>query len=184
MAKSKRSSKIELPHTLTEAVRNGRAVLVFGAGASMECKDVTGRSPPSGKQLRDHLALKYLGTKNEERDLATVAEMSITGADGLTLVFEEINRLLTGYQPSNRNPPKHEELSHATVRQAAAEKAVHHRDAVRQAQIANGAGTHKAPLPNQRLRSFPVMSHSLHTRQNKGRHERGSMIKALIQNSG
>ena len=79
---------------------------------------------------------------------------------------------------------QHEELSHAAARQTVAAQALHHRDAVRQDEIANGARTHQAPLPNQRLRSHPVVSRSLHARQNKGQHEGRSMTKPLIQNSG
>ena len=91
---------IELPHLLIEAVKDQRAVLFFGAGASMECKDKSGKSPPSGNQLRDHLAYKFLGTTRDTRDLSTVAEMAIANGAGEPLVFEEIATLLNGFTPS------------------------------------------------------------------------------------
>ena len=70
------------------------------------------------------------------------------------------------------------------ARQTVAAQALHNRNAVRQVEIADGARTHQAPLPDQRLRSHPVVPRSLHARQNQGQNERGSMIKSLIQNSG
>jgi len=92
--------KIELPHILVEAVKNQRAVVVFGAGASMECKNSSGETPPCGNQLRDHLAKKFLGTDHDERDLATVAEMAIANGAGETIVFEEIANLLKDFDSS------------------------------------------------------------------------------------
>ncbi len=98
----KRSSpkKVALPFVLVEAIKEQRVVLVFGAGASMECRDEDGKMPPNGEQLRDHLAKKFLGTTNERRDLATVAEMAIESGAGEPIVFEEIAKLLSGFKPS------------------------------------------------------------------------------------
>ena len=93
-------SQGKLPHLLVQSVKDQRAVLIFGAGASMECKDKSGNTPPSGKQLRDHLAKKFLGTTNESRDLATVAEMAIVNGAGEPHVFEEIATQMDGFQPS------------------------------------------------------------------------------------
>lgn len=90
-----------LPHLLIEAVKDHRVVIVFGAGASLECVDASGKTPPSANQLRDHLAKKFLGTVNEKRDLATVAEMAIISGAGQPIVFEEVSRLLSGFSPSS-----------------------------------------------------------------------------------
>lgn len=92
--------KSELPHTLIEAVKDGRAVVVLGAGASMECLNSAGQRPPSGEQLRDLLAKKFLGREKETRDLAMVAEMAISSGVGEPLVFEEVSKLLSGFSPS------------------------------------------------------------------------------------
>lgn len=97
---AKKSKTIELPHILVEAVKEKRAVLVFGAGASKESKDSLGKMPPDGFQLRDALAKKYLGTSNDDRDLMTVSEMAISNGYGEPLVFDEIARLLSGFPPS------------------------------------------------------------------------------------
>ena len=100
MANRKKNLTVELPHILIEAIKDQRAVIVFGAGASKESENSYGFSPPSGDQLRDHLAAKFLGTERERRDLATVAEMAIANGSGQTMVFEEIANKLSGFEPS------------------------------------------------------------------------------------
>lgn len=100
MAKSAKINVLELPHVLVEAIKDQRAVIVFGAGASMGCTNHAGANPPSGNQLRDHLAQKFLGTADESRDLATVAEMAIANGAGQPIVFEEISNLLKEFVPS------------------------------------------------------------------------------------
>ena len=97
---SKKAKAIELPHILIEAIKDQRAVIVFGAGASMGCTNPSGVNPPSGNQLRDHLAKKFLGTEKESRDLATVAEMAIANGAGQPAVFEEISNLMSDFDPS------------------------------------------------------------------------------------
>lgn len=89
-----------LPHILIESIKEQRAVLVFGAGASKECRTAFGEAPPDANQLRDYLAKKFLGTEKESRDLATVAEMAISNGAGEVLVFEEIANLMKAYSPS------------------------------------------------------------------------------------
>ncbi|MCR9123020.1 MAG: SIR2 family protein [Phyllobacteriaceae bacterium] len=100
MRKRKNDSALALPHILVEAIKDQRAVIVFGAGASKECRNPAGSTPPNGDQLRDHLAKKFLGVEKEERDLATVAEMAIANGAGQTMVFEEIANQLSGFEPS------------------------------------------------------------------------------------
>lgn len=89
-----------LPHILLESIKEQRAVLVFGAGASKECRNTFGEAPPDANQLRDHLAKKFLGTEIETRDLATVAEMAISNGAGEALVFEEVARMMKEYGSS------------------------------------------------------------------------------------
>ena len=97
---AKKKNQVQLPHLLIEAVKEKRAVLVFGAGASMEALREDGSEPPDGDKMRDLLAKKFLGTKNERRDLMTVAEMAIANGAGETLVFEEIAKMVSGFSPS------------------------------------------------------------------------------------
>jgi hypothetical protein len=51
----------KLPRTLVEAVREQRAVLFLGAGASMEAKSPSGQRPPNGKQLTALLVKRFFG---------------------------------------------------------------------------------------------------------------------------
>jgi hypothetical protein len=78
MAKPPRKSrKIEMPFLLQEAVKNGRAILFLGAGASKECKNRLGETAPNAEQLRDILSQKYMGKLMSKRTLMSVAEMAI-----------------------------------------------------------------------------------------------------------
>ena len=45
--RSKKSKKVEIPFLLQEAVKNGRAILFLGAGASKECRNNRGETPPT-----------------------------------------------------------------------------------------------------------------------------------------
>jgi len=91
---------IEVPFLLQEAVRNGRAILFLGAGASKECRNTAGKSPPNGDQLRDLLAQKFFGKPMGNRPLMTVAEMAIETGAGKNLVFEAVAQAFDGFEPS------------------------------------------------------------------------------------
>ena len=97
---SKKRALPELPHLLIEAVKNQRAVVFLGAGASKECKDSAGNTPPDGNQMRDILAKTFLGTENDPRDLMTVAEISGAAGAGEPAVFDAINDMLSGFLAS------------------------------------------------------------------------------------
>lgn len=92
--------KLKLPHILVEAVKEKRAVLVFGAGASKESTNDFGDRPPDGNQMRDKLAKKFLGRDSEERDLQTVSEIAISSGAGQPQVFEEISKMVSGFKSS------------------------------------------------------------------------------------
>ena len=92
---------IDLPHLLLDAIKRQRAVLLLGAGASLECKDQHGQKPPDGLKLRDSLAKTFLGTTNDPRDLMTVAELAISAGAGEPAVFDEIDAMFRGSQPSD-----------------------------------------------------------------------------------
>lgn len=98
---SKRQRLPDLPHLLIEAVKNQRAVVFLGAGASKECKDSAGSTPPDGNQMRDILAKTFLGTENDPRDLMTVAEISGAAGAGEPAVFDAINNMLSGFSTSS-----------------------------------------------------------------------------------
>ena len=55
--------KVEIPFLLQEAVKNGRAILFLGAGASKECRNNRGETPPDANQLRDILSTQFMGKR-------------------------------------------------------------------------------------------------------------------------
>ncbi len=97
---SKKRILPELSHLLIEAVKNQRAVVFLGAGASKECKNLSGDTPPDGNQMRDLLAKTFLGTENDPRDLMTVAEIAGSAGAGEPAVFDAINDMLRGFSTS------------------------------------------------------------------------------------
>ena len=54
-------SKGSIPILLSEAVKNKRAILFLGAGASKEAKNAAHQTPPDADQLRDILADRFFG---------------------------------------------------------------------------------------------------------------------------
>jgi len=97
---NKKNSAVEIPYLLSEAVKNGRAVLFLGAGASKECRNAKGEMPPDADQLRDIISLKYMGKMMPNRTVMTVAEMAIENGAGSNLVFETVNTALQGFDTS------------------------------------------------------------------------------------
>jgi tetratricopeptide (TPR) repeat protein len=100
VAARKRVRKVEIPFLLQEAVRNGRAILFLGAGASKESRNAEGKSPPDANQLRDILAKKFFGKVMTNRDVMTVAEMAIESGAGRPLVFDTVAAAFSSFEPS------------------------------------------------------------------------------------
>ncbi len=96
----KKSAIIELPFTLTDAVKSGRVILFLGSGASKECLNANGERPPNGDELKTLLANKFFGKPMNNRSLMTVAEMAIDTAGGTNQVFDFVNRAFETYQTS------------------------------------------------------------------------------------
>tara|TARA_R110000868_G_scaffold133642_3_gene345326 strand:- start:8222 stop:11353 length:3132 start_codon:yes stop_codon:yes gene_type:complete len=94
------STKVVPTHALIEAVKNKRAILFLGAGASKEAKNDKGEVPPDAERLRDILAEKFFGRSIKNRDVMVVAEMAIESSGGMTEVFEEVRKAFEGYEPS------------------------------------------------------------------------------------
>lgn len=94
-------AKVEVPGTLIEAIKSTRVIPFLGAGASKEASDGYGNRPPDADQLRDLLASKFFGKDIKNRDLMTVAEMAISVAGGQALVFEEIRKVLSPFEPGD-----------------------------------------------------------------------------------
>ena len=95
-----KKSKVEMPFLLTEAVKSGRAILFLGAGASKECRNKTGDTPPNSDQLRDIISQKYFGKLMPRRTVMAVAEMAIEAGAGTNLVFQTVNDAFEGFETS------------------------------------------------------------------------------------
>src|SRR4051812_8729715 len=101
MWKNSRKKAIQIPFLLSEVVKNGRAILFVGAGASKECRNSRGDTPPNSEQLRDIISTKYLGKLMPTRSLMSVAEMAIENGAGHNLVFETVNTAFTDFNTSD-----------------------------------------------------------------------------------
>lgn len=97
---SKKSKKIAIPFLLEDAVKNGRALLFLGAGASKECKNARGETPPNADQLRDIISKKFMGKLMPKRNLMSVAEMAIDNGSGYSLVFDAVASAFDGFETS------------------------------------------------------------------------------------
>lgn len=91
---------IQIPHLLTEAVRNGRAVLMTGAAASADCVNSKGESPPGDARLRDLLSEKFMAKKLPNRTAQNVAQMAIENGAGRSAVYETISNAFSGMKTS------------------------------------------------------------------------------------
>ena len=90
---------MDLPEALISQAEEGRIVLLLGSGASLDCKDEDGNSPPSTRDLARLLATKFLSTTHISYDLMTVAELAISETS-LPSVQDYIASLLTQFEPS------------------------------------------------------------------------------------
>lgn len=98
--KERKVDMIEIPHALKEAIREGRAVLFLGAGASMGAKSNNGSNPPNGLQLTKMLSDRFLGGQDSENPLCVVAEYSISETD-LVSVQEFIRDIFSKFEPAD-----------------------------------------------------------------------------------
>ena len=67
-----------IPDYLVSLIREGKAVLFLGAGASREAKDTAGKGAPDGQDLARLLATKFLGGKHSKDGLAMISEYAIS----------------------------------------------------------------------------------------------------------
>jgi len=90
---------MEIPTALAGAVRDGRVVLLLGAGASMGARDADGNRPLSGRELATRIVDEFLTPAHADRDLATAAELAISESS-LGEVQDFIASLFVNLQPS------------------------------------------------------------------------------------
>ena len=90
---------MQLSEALISQIEEGRTVLLLGSGASLDCKDVEGNSPPTSSDLASSIATRFLSPAHISYDLVTVAELAISETS-LPSVQEYIASLLTDFEPS------------------------------------------------------------------------------------
>lgn len=69
---------MEIPDHLINQIKEGRAVLFLGAGASACALDDNGKNPPTTSQLAAMLSQKFLGGKYDDHPLGEVGDLSIS----------------------------------------------------------------------------------------------------------
>jgi tetratricopeptide (TPR) repeat protein len=92
-------TKLAVPPSLLNAVREQRAILFLGAGASIGAKSATGEGIPIGDKLRDKLCDKFLGGELKDKPLVAVA--AITAEEvGLIQMQKYISDTFSVYYPA------------------------------------------------------------------------------------
>jgi len=91
---------VDIPSVLEGYIRDGKAVLLLGAGASLGAKNARGETPPDGRNLADLLSDRFLGGKYKTLGLSQIGEYAISEADLIT-VQEYIRELLDGFEPTD-----------------------------------------------------------------------------------
>lgn len=90
---------MDIPGVLLNHVREGRAVLVFGAGASYGATGRGGAKPPDGKELGRLLNDRFLDGKYPNAALSQIGEYAISESS-LVAVQEFIRELLQDFEPA------------------------------------------------------------------------------------
>jgi len=76
---------MDIPPNLINQVRQGRAVLFLGAGASLGARTHDNSEPPLGDELRTRIAKKFLSGDYSSESLAWVSELAISATDLFTV---------------------------------------------------------------------------------------------------
>jgi len=72
---------MDIPQNLINQVRQGRAILFLGAGATKGARTIDGRDPPLGNGLRDRIAERFLTGDYSSESLAWVSELATSASD-------------------------------------------------------------------------------------------------------
>lgn len=78
-------SETKIPKALIDQIKDGNVILFLGAGAAFDAKHPRSESPPTGKQLSNLIAKKFLGDTYLNMDLQSVSELAISETDLFTV---------------------------------------------------------------------------------------------------
>lgn len=91
---------MDIPEMLASQVREHKAVVLLGAGASCLAKTAAGKNAPSSRQLGVQLADKFLGGQYKDHPLHQIAEYAINESD-LGNVQSFVKDLLEPLEPTD-----------------------------------------------------------------------------------
>lgn len=75
----------KIPRGLIEQIKDGNVILFLGAGAAFDSKHPSNKKPPTGVQLANLIAEKFLGKEYLDNDLQYVSELAISETDLITV---------------------------------------------------------------------------------------------------
>lgn len=90
---------MEVPDFLKTQIREGKVVLVLGAGASRGARDAKGDEAPDGKQLARLIGDRFLGGAYPDSSLSQIGEYAISESS-LVEVQEFIRQTFEGLEPA------------------------------------------------------------------------------------
>ena len=90
----------DIPPALINSIKEQRAVLFLGAGASQNAKCPTGDTIPQGDHLRNLICDKFLGGELKQKSLTAVASMAASEV-GLFAFQEYIHELFLPFEPAD-----------------------------------------------------------------------------------
>ena len=90
---------MELPNFLQTQVREGRVVLVLGAGSSQDAAQTHGAKPPNSAELARLIADRFLGDRLPASPLSQTSEYAISESS-LVEVQEFIRSIFESLEPA------------------------------------------------------------------------------------
>jgi hypothetical protein len=75
----------KIPKALLDQIKDGHVILFLGAGSAFDSKHINNDRPPTGKQLANVIAEKFLGASYLNMDLQYVSELAISETDLFTV---------------------------------------------------------------------------------------------------
>lgn len=93
---------VEIPKSLIDAVKEQRAVLFLGAGASHGAKHPNKKKIPLGDSLRDEILKKFTSKISPNASLSLVASIAANEA-GLSELQKYIYELFEPFEPASHH---------------------------------------------------------------------------------
>ncbi|GHA54006.1 SIR2 family protein [Amylibacter ulvae] len=91
--------KLNLPNGLLDAMREQRALLFLGSGASLGAKTPSGTTMPNASKLVEAIADRFLTSKFKDKDLMRVSELAVSQA-GTTVFYQWLREIFEPFAPT------------------------------------------------------------------------------------